>query len=209
MKVGEAFWGSKEERCVDLVFVAATTPAFWMGRHVMRKHVPPELSVILEQIRVDMSDPDNPSFFPVHKLQTLYPGTETPFDEMARRFRKFALDETAQVNDIRSGRMTSVGPRPILLEHHRERLASVDQLEANGSLFAPVGLGRRWRYVLQNHRRGWLSTYGIHQHTHSDVPHEAALNAAMDIEDGAKDSAKYRGELLLQAVHMGLERRLR
>jgi hypothetical protein len=156
-----------------------------------------------------MSDADTPTLMPVHKLPTMYPDTGQPFDEIARKFRKFGLDETGQIIDIRAKRMTSSGPRPILLEHHIERLADVDRLEAEGSEFAPEGLGRDWRYLLSHHRRGVLSSYGIYQHSHPTVPHEAALNAYMDVEDGAKDSIKHRGELLLQFVRTGLERRLR
>jgi hypothetical protein len=209
MNVGEDFWGSKEERGFDLAVAAAATPAFWLGRHVMRHHVPPELSVVFEQFRVDVGDVEDPPLFPIHKLQTLKPGTEEPFDNMARLFRKLALDETAQAIDLRSGALTTVGPRPILLHHHQQRRAAVRTLEAEGSEYAPPGLALAWDNVLAHHKRGWLSSYGIHHHTHPGVAHEAALNAALDVEDGAKDSIKDRAGMLAQFVRMALERRMR
>jgi len=209
MKTGEDFWSSREERCFDRVVAVAATPAFWIGRHVMRQHVPPDLSVVFEQLRVDMGDVEDPPLFPLHKLQTLKPGTEEPFDRMAALFRKLTLDELGQAEDLRAGRITTVGPRGVLPKDHHARRAKLWQLEQAGAEGTYPGISTRRDYILTNRKRGWISSYAIYSHTHPGAPHEAAIIANFDDEDARKASLKYNADILLRFGRMALGRRFR
>ena len=198
--VGSAWIHSKEKRRGDIItsfgLLAITFPALFLSSTLIfaEDYKRPFFS----QNRVGQ----NGKLFSLYKLRTMsridYNNvSEGPYDERATRIGRFlrisTLDEAPQLLNIMSGKMSIVGPRPLL---------SVDYERMKNNL--PTGIYTKWLEAVKESKPGLVSSFGIHSRTVGFRPGNSLfLRADLDIEDYEFASREHDRELKKKAIKVG------
>lgn len=158
MKTGEAYWGSRQQRALDLTVVRFAKPALSAAKFALAQTLPAGEDPIFRQKRVGR----DARLFEIEKLHTL-DANEQPFNPLAARYRKLGIDELAQIANITRGEMSVCGWRPIV----KDSVTNDYSYEEMMDNLTPR-LQKRWDFVSVNTRPGIVSSYGLYLHAHDD-----------------------------------------
>ena len=203
MKTGEAYWNSRQQRAFDLLVVGAAQPALWVARPALRFSIRDSgYGPVFYQQRIGSGDGED-RMFEIEKLQTL-DCNGSPLSSLAALYRRFGIDELAQLANVRRGEMSFGGPRPLVHKPIEGSPAiSYEEVMDNVSPTQQV----RWDYVVRNRPAGIASSHGIYQHIDPDCDQYEA-RVEMDIQDGMEASPLADLRLLAQYITLAIERRL-
>ncbi|HEY5442500.1 MAG TPA: sugar transferase [Candidatus Saccharimonadales bacterium] len=164
---------SPEKKKFDLWIAQGLRPLAFGSRivlaHSLRGHSEEDEGLIFRQTRIGTDGVP----FTIYKLRTLDVNRE-PLNKTAQHFRRYGLDELAQIHNIKRGEMGVSGRRPLPVEDHE---AVLD--------YASSGLVDKWnRWVLPT-RPGLFSTFSLRHH-----------QQAFDVQRPQETIAPWADELL-------------
>jgi len=192
MEQGLEYSFSKRKRTFDLAFAATMAiPALLTEGFVTLTYGRLADSPIYQQKRIGrFSEP-----FIINKLVTLDPITGQPYSRLASAFRRYAIDEFAQVANIFDSTMSAVGRRPLIPSELKEFMDHI-----------PSSVHNKYSRVVMATKPGVLSTFGILSHK-GFLPTDDVflIRAELDIQDVVDGSIRHdlavTGSLITSAIN--------
>ncbi len=125
------------------------------------------------------------------------------FDGWGREFRARGLDEIAQLNLVRSGIMSVVGPRPLMPQTALSEYVESNHIWTKERILdeMDVAFHNDWLEAVNNGRPGIFSSFGIHNHTQPLTSDTSNIRAELDIRD-FRDASLRRDVLIVKTIAM-------